>query len=72
MTEISVVIHHVTKPYMTEISVGFTIVKPGSLDPGMYFDLEVKWLTFPKIGSMFFFFNVLFRPLSLDFRFFLI
>ena len=31
-------------PYMTEISVGFTIATPGSLDPGMHFDLEVKWL----------------------------
>ena len=30
---------------MTEISVGFTIVTPGSLDPGMHFGLEVKWLT---------------------------
>ena len=28
---------------MTEISVGFTIVTPGSLDPGMHFGLEVKW-----------------------------
>ena len=26
-----------------EISVGFTIVTPGSLDPGMHFSLEVKW-----------------------------
>ena len=30
---------------MTEISVGFTIVIPGSLDPDMHFGLEVKWLT---------------------------
>ena len=30
---------------MTEISVGFTIVVPGSLDPDMHFGLEVKWLT---------------------------
>ena len=29
---------------MTEISVGFTIVIPGSLDPDMHFGLEVKWL----------------------------
>ena len=29
---------------MTEISVGFTIVTPGSLDPGMHFSLEVKGL----------------------------
>ena len=29
---------------MTEISVGFTIVIPGSLDPGMHFGLEVKRL----------------------------
>ena len=29
---------------MTEISVGFAIVTPGSLDPGMHFGLEVKWL----------------------------
>ena len=29
---------------MTGISVGFTIVTPGSLDPDMHFDLEVKWL----------------------------
>ena len=29
---------------MTEISVGFTIVTPGSLNPGMHFGLEVKWL----------------------------
>ena len=27
---------------MTEISVGFTIVTPGSLDPGMHFDLKVN------------------------------
>ena len=27
---------------MTEISVGLTIVIPGSLDPGMHFGLEVK------------------------------
>ena len=30
---------------MTEISVGFTLVTPGSLDPDMHFGLEVKWLT---------------------------
>ena len=29
---------------MTEISVRFIIVIPGSLDPGMHFSLEVKWL----------------------------
>ena len=29
---------------MTEISVGFTIVIPGSVDPGMHFGLEVKRL----------------------------
>ena len=29
---------------MTGISVGFTIVIPGSLDPDMHFGLEVKWL----------------------------
>ena len=29
---------------MTEIPVGFTIVTPGSLDPGMHLGLEVKWL----------------------------
>ena len=29
---------------MTEISVGFTIVIPGSLDPDMHFGLEVNWL----------------------------
>ena len=29
---------------MTEIPVGFTIVTPGSLDPGMHSGLEVKWL----------------------------
>ena len=29
---------------MTGISVGFTIVTPGSMDPAMYFGLEVKWL----------------------------
>ena len=44
MTEISVVIRHVTEPFMKEIPVGFTIVTPGSLDPGMHFGLEVKWL----------------------------
>ena len=32
--------------YMTEISVGFTIVTPGSMDPGMHFGLKVKGLTF--------------------------
>ena len=32
---------------MTEISVGFTIVIPGSLDPGMH----LKWLiTWPIVG----------------------
>ena len=31
-------------PYMTEISVGFTIVIPGSLDHSMHFGLEVKRL----------------------------
>ena len=41
MTEISVVFRHVK-----EISVGFTIVTPGSLDPGMHFGLEVKWLKY--------------------------
>ena len=29
---------------MTEIPVGFTIVTPGSMDPGMHFGLEVKGL----------------------------
>ena len=29
---------------MTEISVEFSIVTPGSLDPDMHFGLEVKWL----------------------------
>ena len=29
---------------MTRISVRFTIVTPGSLDPGMHFGLEVKCL----------------------------
>ena len=29
---------------MTEISVGFTTVTPGSPDPDMHFGLEVKWL----------------------------
>ena len=32
---------------MTEISVVFTIVIPGSLDPDMHFGLEVKWLNYP-------------------------
>ena len=35
---------HVTSPYITEISVRSTIVTPGSLDPGMHFGVEVKWL----------------------------
>ena len=30
---------------MTEISVGFTIVIPRSVDPGMHFSLEVKRLS---------------------------
>ena len=34
---------------MTEILVGFTIVTPGSLDPGIHFGLEVKG--FYKSGS---------------------
>ena len=45
MMEIFDVIRHVTEPYMTEIPVGFTIVTPGSLDPGMHSGLEVKWLS---------------------------
>ena len=32
-----------------EISVGFTIVTPGSMDPGMHFGLEVKWLKLLQI-----------------------
>ena len=31
---------------MTEISIEFTIVTPGSLDPDMHLGLEVKWLIF--------------------------
>ena len=32
---------------------GFTIVTPVSLDPGMHFGLEVKWLSiFPKSGIL--------------------
>ena len=34
---------------MKEISVGFTIGTPGSLDPGMHFGLEVKWLKILRI-----------------------
>ena len=34
---------------MTEIPVGFAIVTSGSLDPGMHFGLEVKWLKMYRI-----------------------
>ena len=52
---------------MTEISVGFTIVIPGSLDPGMHFGLEVKRLnTSPSsleaFPSPFITFQSLFAP----------
>ena len=39
---------------MTEISVGFTIVTPGSLDPGMHSGLEVKWLKHKNICKSYF------------------
>ena len=35
---------YVTIQVMVEISVKFAIITPGSLDPGMHFSLEVKWL----------------------------
>ena len=45
MAEIFVVISQCMKPYMTEISVEFTIFTAVSLDPGMHFCLEVIGLS---------------------------
>ena len=38
---------------MTEIPVGFTIVIPGSMDPGMHFGLEVKRLKNPLVSMVY-------------------
>ena len=43
---------------MTEISVGFTIVTTGSLDPCMHFGLEVKWLIHIPLERIIFFIDI--------------